>query len=146
MTTREKYLFRELANERKNQEAIKELKSIGVGDEILNDSNFKDFANKFDPSRTTTKEIYEMYKKMLPPKEAPKPIASMKNSDSSADVIKDFYTKDEASKFTRADLIKIRNYLKLYVIQCLVGNFYLGGIINVSKKLYSNYMVKENSR
>ncbi|MFR8115697.1 MAG: hypothetical protein ACLVAK_01610 [Clostridia bacterium] len=106
MTTREKYLFRELANERKNQEAIKELKSIGVGDEILTDSDFKDFANKFDPSRTTTKEIYEMYKKMLPPKEAPKPIASMKNSDSSADVIKDFYTKDEASKFTRADFDK----------------------------------------
>ena len=43
---------------------------------------------------------------MLPPKEAPKPIASMKNSDSSADVIKDFYTKDEASKFTRADFDK----------------------------------------
>ena len=106
MTTREKYLFRELANERKNQEAIKELKSIGVGDEVLNDSNFKDFANKFDSSRTTTKEIYEMYKKMLPAKEAPKPIASMKNTDSSADVIKDFYTKDEASKFTKADFDK----------------------------------------
>ena len=94
MTTREKYLFKNLAEERKNQEAIKELKSIGVGDEILNDSNFKNFANKFDSSKTTTKEIYEMYKKMLPPKEVPKPIGSMKNSDSSADVVKDFYTKE----------------------------------------------------
>lgn len=106
MTTREKYLFKNLAEERKNQEAIKELKSIGVGDEILNDSNFKNFANKFDSSKTTTKEIYEMYKKMLPPKEAPKPIGSMKNSDSSADVVKDFYTKEEAAKFTKADFDK----------------------------------------
>lgn len=106
MTTREKYLFKNLAEERKNQEAIKELKSIGVGDEILNDSNFKNFANKFDSSKTTTKEIYEMYKKMLPPKEVPKPIGSMKNSDSSADVVKDFYTKEEAAKFTKADFDK----------------------------------------
>lgn len=106
MTTREKYLFKNLAEERKNQEAIKELKSIGVGDEILNDSNFKNFANKFDSSKTTTKEIYEMYKKMLPPKEAPKPIVAMKNSDSSADVVKDFYTKEEAAKFTKTDFDK----------------------------------------
>ena len=112
MSMREKYLFRELANERKNQESIKELKSLGVTEDILNDANFKGFANKFDSSKVSTKEIYEMYKKMLPQKEAPKPIGSMKNNNNSANIVKDYYSKEEAKKFSREDFDKNQKLFK----------------------------------
>ena len=45
----------------------------------------------------------EMYLKFKPKPKVEK-IGSMKNDESDKEKVKDFYTFDEASKFTRADL------------------------------------------
>ena len=105
MTQREKLVFKNLAEERQKIEQVNELKSIGVKDDVLNDSNFKDFANKFDKSRASIKEIYEMYEKTLPVEKEVEPIGSMK-STSTKNELKDFYTFDEAKNFTREDFDK----------------------------------------
>lgn len=100
MTQREKLYFKTLAEERQRQEEIKDLASIGVKDNILNDKGFKEFANKFDKTKVSTREIYELYEKTLPTQEV-KPIGSMK-SDKKEE--KEFYTDEEISKMSMEDL------------------------------------------
>ena len=100
MTQREKLYFKTLAEERQRQEEIKDLASIGVKDNILNDKSFKEFANKFDRTKVGTREIYEMYEKTLPSQEV-KPIGSMK-SDKKEE--KEYYTDEEISKMSMEDL------------------------------------------
>lgn len=104
MTEREKKIFAKLEEEKRNQESIKELKSIGVDEKILNDAEFKDFASKLNPS-LSIKEKYEMYNKFSPKKQV-ETIGSMKSEDSTDTGLKDFYTREEALSFTREDLDK----------------------------------------
>lgn len=105
LTSREKLVFTKLAQERTTQEAIKELSKIGVGKEILEDTEFKEFSNKLNP-KLSVKEKYEMYQKMKPKKKI-ETIGSMKNPENSNDKgVKDFYTREEALKFTREDFNK----------------------------------------
>src|SRR5574344_238939 len=100
MTTREKYMFQELATERKRQESINELKSIGVKEETLEDKNFKDFVKKFGDT-TPIREIYDIYTKTVGQKEVPVPIGSMKNNASKEE--KTYYTSEEVDKLTDKD-------------------------------------------
>ena len=79
MTDKEKLIYLKLDDEKKILDARKELKSIGAKDEILNDSKFNEFADKFAGSKFSMKEIYEMYMKENKPKEEATPIGSMKN-------------------------------------------------------------------
>lgn len=79
MTDKEKLIYLKLDDEKKILDARKELKSIGAKDEILNDSKFNEFADKFAGSKFSMKEIYEMYMKENKPKEKATPIGSMKN-------------------------------------------------------------------
>lgn len=104
MTPREKLVFSRLAQERKAQESIKELASIGVGKEALNDKEFNEFAKKLNPD-LSIKEQYEMYSKFKP-KPKVEPMGSMKGITETSNEVKDFYTPEEASKFTRADFRK----------------------------------------
>lgn len=104
MTAREKLVFKRLAEERKSQEATIELSKLGVGKEILEDSNFKEFASKLNPDLSLT-EQYEMYSK-LNPKPKVKPIGSMKGDTSKTNEVKEFYTREEALQFTRKDFDK----------------------------------------
>lgn len=104
MTEREKLLFRNLATERKKQETIKELESIGVTKEKLEDNDYKEFSSKLNPE-LSEKEKYEMYLKFKPKKEV-EPIGSMKSNTANKNEVKDFYTFEEASKFTRKDYDK----------------------------------------
>lgn len=105
LTSKEKLVFTKLAQERTTQEAIKELSKIGVGKEILEDTEFKEFSNKLNP-KLSVKEKYEMYQKMKPKKKI-ETIGSMKNPENSNDKgVKDFYTREEALKFTREDFNK----------------------------------------
>lgn len=99
MTSREKIVFKTLAEKRKEQEDIKELASIGVKADELKDSKFIEFSNKLNPS-LSPKEKYEMYLK-LNPKEVPEPIGSMKNNTSKEE--KTFYTPEEVDKLTEKD-------------------------------------------
>ncbi len=101
MSAREKVVFRELAEYRKNAEAGRELSKLGVTEDVYGSKEFKDFASKFNSS-TPVKEIYELYAKMQPKKEV-KTMGSMKNSTQTDTGVKDFYTRDEALQFTKKD-------------------------------------------
>lgn len=101
MSAREKLVFKKLAEERQLQEATTELSKIGIGKEILEDSKFKDFANKLNPNLSLT-EKYEMYAQ-LNPKPKVKPIGSMKGDTTQTNEVKDYYSYEESLQFTKAD-------------------------------------------
>ena len=104
MTAREKAVFKVLAEHRQNAERSKELSAIGVTDEVYNSKEFKDFAGKFN-SNTSIKDIYEIYAKTLPKKDI-KPMGSMKTTPVADNGVKEFYSVEEAKKFTKAELDK----------------------------------------
>ena len=104
LTSKEKLIFTKLAEERTRQEALKDLKSIGVGEDILEDKEFKNFSDKLNP-KLSVKEKYEMYEKIKPKKKI-ETIGSMKGTPAMDNGIKDFYTREEALKFTREDFNK----------------------------------------
>ena len=104
MSAREKAYFKVLAEHRQKTERQNELAKIGVTDDVLNSREFQDFAGKFNP-KTPISEIYDLYNKTKPKKEI-KPMGSMKNSTPDDGVVKDFYTRDEALKFTKSDFDK----------------------------------------
>ena len=104
MTAREKAYFKVLAEHRQNTERQNELAKIGVTDDVYNSREFQDFAGMFK-SNVPIAEIYKQYTKTQPKKDI-KPMGSMKNSTSNDSAVKDFYTRDEALKFTKSDFDK----------------------------------------
>lgn len=104
MNPREKAVFRQLAEYHQNTARGQELAKIGVTEEVYGSKEFKDFAAKFSPSTPVT-EIYQIYNKMQPRKEV-QTMGSMKNNTSDEGTVKDFYTRDEALKFTKKDFDK----------------------------------------
>ena len=104
MTAREKAYFKVLAEYRQNAERKNELAKIGVTEEMYNSKEFQDFASKFNPN-TPIADVYNIYNKTLPKKEI-KPMGSMTNKTSDDGTVKDFYTRDEALRFTKADFDK----------------------------------------
>ena len=104
MTAREKAAFKVLAEYRQKAERGKELSAIGVTEAEYDSKEFKDFAAKFNPN-TPIKDVYDIYAKTKPKKEI-KTMGSMKNSIGDDSGVKDFYTRDEALKYTKADLDK----------------------------------------
>ena len=104
MTAREKATFKVLAEHRKNTEQGKELTQMGVTEDVYNSKEFKDFAKKFSSSTPIT-EVFDIYRKTQPKKEI-KTMGSMKNTDSGDNGVKDFYTVEEARRFTKADFDK----------------------------------------
>ncbi len=100
MTPREKIVFQRLATERQKQESEKELASIGVGKEALEDSEFKEFTKKLNPD-LSIKDQYELYSKFKP-KPKVEQIGSMKNNTPSK--TKDYYTPDEVDRLTKEQL------------------------------------------
>lgn len=103
MTAREKALFVKLTDHIKNTETGRELAKIGVTEDVYTSDDFKSFQKKFD-SRTPITEIYEIYNKTQPKKEF-KTMGSIKNTTVDKGV-KDFYSREEALKFTKADFDK----------------------------------------
>ena len=104
MTAREKAVFKVLAEHRQEAERGRELSKIGITEDVYNSREFKDFAGKFNPN-TPIADIYDIYNKTLPKKEH-KTMGSMKNNTSEDGMVKDFYTRDEALKFTKKDFDK----------------------------------------
>lgn len=100
MTDREKALFIKLTDHIKNIETGRELSKIGVKEDVYGSDEFKSFASKFD-SRTPITEIYEIYHKTQPKKEI-KTMGSMKTAATGGE-LKDFYTPEEARRFTVED-------------------------------------------
>ena len=104
MTAREKEVFKVLTNHIKDTEYSRQLSRIGVSEDVYNSQEFRDFAGKFNPN-TPIKDVYDIYAKTQPKKEI-KTMGSMKNSNSGDNGVKEFYTYEEAKKFSRKDLDK----------------------------------------
>jgi len=104
MTAREKAVFIALTNHIKETETGRELAKLGVTEAVIDSKEFKDFAGKFSPT-TPIRDIYDIYQKTQPKKDI-QPMGSMKNSSTTDNGIKDFYTFEEASKFTKKDFDK----------------------------------------
>ena len=81
---------------------MRELKSLGASEEILNDSNFIKFKNQFN-SNVPIKDIYSLYKNNQPKKKVENP-GSMRTTKT--EKVKNFYTDEEISKLTLEDLDK----------------------------------------
>lgn len=101
MTARDKALFKVLANYRQNAERGKELSKLGVTEDVYNSDDFKAFASKFN-SNTPITDVYNIYAKTQPRKEH-KTMGSMKNNTVQDNGLKDFYSYEEAVKFTKKD-------------------------------------------
>lgn len=104
MNAREKAVFRQLAEYRQNTEKGRELAKIGVTEDVYGSKDFQDFASKFN-SNTPVTEIYDLYNKTKPKKEV-RTMGSMANNTTADKTVKDFYTRDEALKFTKKDFDK----------------------------------------
>ena len=103
MTAREKAVFIALTDHIKATETSRELSQIGVTEDVYNSKEFKDFAAKFKD--TPIREVYDYYTKIHPQKEY-KTAGSMKNTNSGEGAIKDFYTPEEAKRFSKSDFDK----------------------------------------
>lgn len=104
MTPRERALFKTLAEHRQKTERGQELSAIGVTEDVYDSKEFKDFAAKFNAA-TPIKDIYDIYAKTQPKKQI-QTMGSMKNTNSDDSAIKDFYTPDEAKRFSKSDFDK----------------------------------------
>ena len=102
MTPREKALFKVLAEHRQRTERSKELDKIGVTKDVYNSREFEEFASKFN-SNTPITDIYDIYAKTKPKKDI-QPMGSMKNSESGDSGVKEFYSIEEARKFSKKEL------------------------------------------
>ena len=104
MTAREKAVFLALANHIKETETSRELSSIGVTKDVYESKEFKDFAGNFKADMPI-KDVYDIYRKTQPQKEY-KTMGSMKNTPTPDSGVKEFYSVEEARKFTKADFDK----------------------------------------
>lgn len=102
MSEREKIVFKALAEHRQQAEQEQELLKLGVTQDVYSSREFKDFARKFSQN-TPISEVYEIYNKTQQQKEI-QSMGSMKGNTGKDDGVKEFYTRDEALKFTRKDL------------------------------------------
>lgn len=101
MTAREKKVFKTLAEYRQSAEVGKELGKLGVTEDVYNSAEFKDFKSKFNPNIPIT-DVYDIFRKTQPQKNY-KPMGSMKNTNSGDTGVKDFYSVEEARRFTKKD-------------------------------------------
>lgn len=102
MTARDRAVFKILAERRESIENRKELSKIGVGEDVYNSSEFAEFRSKFN-SKVPIRDIYDIYTKTQSKKEF-KTMGSMKNNTSDDSAVKDFYTYEEAMRFSKQDL------------------------------------------
>ncbi len=104
MTARQKAVFVALTEHIKSTEAGRELAKIGVTEDVYKSAEFQSFASKFN-SDTPITEIYQIFNSTKPKKEI-KTMGSMKQATSDSGAVKDFYSPEEAAKFTVEDFNK----------------------------------------
>lgn len=103
MTAREKAAFLALSNHIKVTEESKALAELGADEKVYESKEFKDFASKFN-SNTPIEDIYDIYSKTKPKKEI-KTLGSLKSNTPDSSV-KEYYSYEEAMKFTKEDFDK----------------------------------------
>jgi len=102
-TIRENIIFNELCQELTSINNIKELKNKGYDSTVLQSEDFKEFSKDINKPIT---EVYEMYTKLKGiSKQTPKSPGSAKTTVTDNEV-KEFYTPEEARKFTEEDFEK----------------------------------------
>ena len=101
MNAREKALFKKLAEYRANTEKNNELSAIGITKEVYDSAEFKEFSSQFN-SNVPISKVYDLYKQTQPKKEH-KTMGSMKNTDSADSGVKEYYSPEEAKRFTKKD-------------------------------------------
>ena len=102
MNPREKALFVALTDHINKTETSRELEKIGVSKDVYESKEFTEFAKQFNSSTPIT-QIYKIYNQTQPKKEI-KPMGSIKNTVTDTNELKDFYTPEEAKRFTVKDL------------------------------------------
>lgn len=105
MNEREKAVFKTLAEHRKNAERSQEFAKLGVTEDVYNSDEFKNFAAMFNTD-TSIKEILSLYNQTKTPKKEIKTMGSMKSTAADNGGVKDYYSFEEASKFSKADFDK----------------------------------------
>lgn len=103
MNAREKALFNILAKHRANAEKNKELSEIGITKEVYDSAEFKEFSSQFN-SNVPISKVYDLYQKTTQPKKEIKTMGSMKNTDSTDSGVKDYYSPEEAKRFTQDEI------------------------------------------
>jgi hypothetical protein len=101
LSARDMAVFKILAEHRQNTERSTELAKIGITEDVYNSKEFTEFRSMFKEDTPITK-VFEQYQKSQPKKEF-KTMGSMKNTASADNGIKDFYTLEEAKRFTQKD-------------------------------------------
>lgn len=104
LTPKEKLVYSQLNEYRQSEETRSELAKIGISTEALQDKEFIEFANDLNPALSAA-EKYQLYQKYKP-KEQIETIGSMRQSGIKDTGVKEFYTREEALKFTKADFDK----------------------------------------
>lgn len=103
-SVRENVMFNELCKELTSRKNIEELKNKGYDVKVLDNEDFKEFSSHI--VNKSIAEVYDMYTSIHKVnKKQPKSPGSAKTTLANNDV-KEFYTPDEARKFTEEDLIK----------------------------------------
>lgn len=104
MSSREKVILKNLKSELENIKGLKDLEKIGADKKVYESDEFKKFSNHFT-KETPMSDVYDLYiTKNKTAKKIENP-GSMKNTTTNK-TVKDFYTIDEARKYTTADLNK----------------------------------------
>ena len=104
LSARDKAVFKILAEHRQNTERSAELAKIGITEDVYNSKEFTEYRNMFKEDTPITK-VYEEYRKTQPKKEF-KTMGSMKNNTTADNGVQEYYSFEEASKFTKEDFDK----------------------------------------
>ncbi len=99
LSNREKYILDALTSKKAELEAEKELKTLGLSNEEINDKEFRDFAKQFNKD-VSLKQVYEIFRKTKPVQATP--IGSMQSTTDKE--IKTKYTPDEVDRLSYDDL------------------------------------------
>lgn len=101
MSSREKLVFKNLAEERQKQEAEKELLSIGADKNVLADEKYRNFIKENGLEKVPVKNAYELYQK-LQPKQQVEQIGDLTNKNIKE--VKTEYTDEEIAKLSLDEL------------------------------------------
>ena len=100
LSSRERLTFAKLAAYVDATEAQRAFAEIGVGKDVYESAEFKEFFALFEGSKTPPKKIYELYTKSLPDKE----INTVGSLIQQAPAEKEFYSPEEIAKLSEKDL------------------------------------------
>lgn len=99
MTSIEKQTFSRLNDHRKSESRKKELRAIGVKDEVINSKEFTDYASQFKEDVPIAR-VYEQYTKSIDKPHIEK-MGSMKNPTNKE--VKTYYSPEDVDKLTAED-------------------------------------------